>query len=83
MFMITRLPVAAETGQVTLVLAPNRALSREQMRRLTWELCLAALVVAGLAASQVLAGAPSSTTKAELLYHDAPYGVGYLVASWK
>ena len=50
MFMITRLPVAAETGQVTLVLAPNRALSREQMHRLTWELCLAALVVAGLAA---------------------------------
>ncbi len=50
MFMITRLPVAAETGQVTLVLAPNRALSREQMRRLTWELCVAAMLVAGLAA---------------------------------
>ena len=50
MFMITRLPVAAETGQITLVLAPNRALSREQMRRLTWELCVAAMLVAGLAA---------------------------------
>ena len=50
MGMITRLPVAAETGQETLVLAPNRALSRQQMQRLTWELCLAALVVAGLAA---------------------------------
>lgn len=48
--MITRLPVAAESGQVTLLLAPNRALSREQVRRLTWELCIAALVVAGLAA---------------------------------
>ena len=50
MFMITRLPVAAETGQVTLVLAPNRALSREQVRRLTWELSIAAMLVAGLAA---------------------------------
>ena len=50
MSMITRLPVAAETGQVTLLLAPNRALSREQMRKLTWELCIAALLVAGLAA---------------------------------
>jgi uncharacterized membrane protein len=50
MSMITRLPVAAETGQVTLLLAPNRALSREQMRQLTWELCIAALLVAGLAA---------------------------------
>lgn len=48
--MITRLPVVAESGQVTLLLAPNRALSREQMRRLTWELCVAALLVAGLAA---------------------------------
>src|SRR6185437_8039909 len=50
MSMITRLPVAAGTGQVTLLLAPNRALSREQMRKLTWELCIAALLVAGLAA---------------------------------
>ncbi len=50
MSMITRLPVAAEAGQVTLLLAPNRALSREQMRRLTWELCIAALLVAGYAA---------------------------------
>lgn len=48
--MITRLPVAADTGQVTLLLSPNRALTREQMRRLTWELCIAALLVAGLAA---------------------------------
>lgn len=48
--MITRLPVVAETGQVTLLLAPNRALSRDQMRQLTWELCVAALLVAGLAA---------------------------------
>ncbi|HEX7370067.1 MAG TPA: DUF2244 domain-containing protein [Rhodanobacteraceae bacterium] len=48
--MITRLPVAAGTGQVTLLLAPNRALSREQLKRLTWELCIAALLVAGFAA---------------------------------
>ncbi|TAN02711.1 MAG: DUF2244 domain-containing protein [Rhodanobacteraceae bacterium] len=50
MSMITRLPVAAEAGQVTLLLAPNRALSRRQMRQLTWELCIAALLVAGFAA---------------------------------
>ncbi len=50
MFMITRLPVAADTGQVTLMLAPNRALSRDQMRQLTWELSIAALLVAGIAA---------------------------------
>lgn len=48
--MITRLPVAAETGQVTLLLAPNRALNRRQVRRLTWEVCVAAMLVAGLAA---------------------------------
>ncbi len=48
--MITRLPVVAETGQVTLLLAPNRALSHRQMRQFTWELCIAALLVAGLAA---------------------------------
>lgn len=50
MSMITRLPVAAETGQVTLLLAPNRALNRSQVRRLTWEVCIAALLVAALAA---------------------------------
>lgn len=50
MAMITRLPVAAETGQVTLVLAPNRALSAAQVRRLVWEVCVAVLLVAALAA---------------------------------
>ena len=50
MFMITRLPVVAETGQVTLLLAPNRALSRKQLHRLVWEVCIAALLVAALAA---------------------------------
>lgn len=48
--MITRLPVVAETGQVTLLLAPNRALSGHQVRRLVWEVCIAALLVAALAA---------------------------------
>ncbi|MGH8153381.1 MAG: DUF2244 domain-containing protein, partial [Rhodanobacteraceae bacterium] len=48
--MITRLPVAADTGQVTLMLAPNRALSRKQLWQSTWGLCIAAMVVAGLAA---------------------------------
>lgn len=50
MAMITRLPVATETGQVTLLLAPNRALSREQVQRLVWEVCIAAMLVAALAA---------------------------------
>jgi uncharacterized membrane protein len=50
MTMITRSPVAAESGQVTLLLAPNRALSRDQVRRLVWELGIAALLVAALAA---------------------------------
>lgn len=48
--MITRLPAATDAGQVTLLLAPNRALSRQQVRRLVWELAIAALLVAGLAA---------------------------------
>ena len=48
--MIKRLPVAADTGQVTLLLGPNRALNRSQVRRLTWEVCIAALLVAALAA---------------------------------
>jgi len=48
--MIKRLPVAADAGQVTLLLAPNRALNRSQVRRLTWEVCIAALLVAALAA---------------------------------
>lgn len=50
MTMITRSPVAADSGQVTLLLAPNRALSSEQFRRLLWELIIAALLVAALAA---------------------------------
>jgi hypothetical protein len=43
----------------------------------------AELLVAGRAAWQVLAGASGDTRHAELLYHDAPYGVGYFVASWR
>jgi uncharacterized membrane protein len=50
MSMITRLPAAAETSQVTLLLAPNRALDRAQVRRLTWQVCVAMSLVAGLAA---------------------------------
>jgi hypothetical protein len=41
------------------------------------------LQVAGRAAWQVLAGAArEGEFEAELLYDEAPYGVGYLVASW-
>ncbi|MGH3647029.1 MAG: class III extradiol dioxygenase subunit B-like domain-containing protein [Micromonosporaceae bacterium] len=43
----------------------------------------AELMVAGRAPWQVLAGAAAGRNwQGELLYHDAPYGVGYLVASW-
>jgi aromatic ring-opening dioxygenase LigB subunit len=43
----------------------------------------ARLLAAGRAAWQVLAGAAGSAAwRAELLAHEAPYGVGYLVASW-
>ncbi len=48
--MITRSPVAADSGQLTLLLAPNRSLSRDQFRRLLWELGSAALLVAAFAA---------------------------------
>ncbi|GAA4079243.1 hypothetical protein [Actinomadura miaoliensis] len=42
------------------------------------------LWAAGRAAWQVLAGAAGAAPfTAELLAHEAPYGVGYLVASWK
>jgi len=42
-----------------------------------------ALMAAGRAPWQVLAGvADGRTWRSELLYHDAPYGVGYFVASW-
>jgi len=41
------------------------------------------LMAAGRAAWQVLAGATHREMRGELLYHDAPYGVGYVVASWR
>jgi hypothetical protein len=45
------------------------------------------LRVTGRAPWQVLAGATAaataSLTDAELLHHEAPYGVAYLVASWR
>lgn len=42
-----------------------------------------ALGVAGLPAWRVLAGAAADQSwRADLLYDDAPYGVGYFVASW-
>jgi hypothetical protein len=41
------------------------------------------LKAAGRAPWQVLAGATASTSyRGELLYHAAPYGVGYFVAAW-
>ncbi len=41
------------------------------------------LLVAGRAPWQVLAGAAAGRGwRAELRYHDAPYGVGYFVANW-
>ena len=50
--MITHVPDAADSEQVTLVLAPNRALSREALRRCIGILVLAAAVVALMASWQ-------------------------------
>lgn len=48
--MITRSPGTCPTGGPALLLAPNCALSHEQLRLLAYGLAAAALVVAGLAA---------------------------------
>jgi aromatic ring-opening dioxygenase LigB subunit len=40
------------------------------------------LLVAGRVAWQVLAGAAGNGCTGELLYDEAPYGVGYFVATW-
>lgn len=40
------------------------------------------LMASGRAPWQVLAGAAAGSLGAELLYEDAPYGVGYFVAAW-
>ncbi|HXS72923.1 MAG TPA: DUF2244 domain-containing protein [Rhodanobacteraceae bacterium] len=50
--MITHVPEAADARQVTLLLAPNRALSRKGLRRSSGLMVLAAAVVAVLAAWQ-------------------------------
>lgn len=50
--MITHVPGAADAEQVTLLLAPNRALSREGLRRCIGILVLAAAAVALMAAWQ-------------------------------
>ncbi|MFF5226750.1 class III extradiol dioxygenase subunit B-like domain-containing protein [Dactylosporangium sp. NPDC000521] len=43
----------------------------------------AELLAGGRAPWQVLAGATGKPATTELLHHSAPYGVGYLVASWR
>jgi uncharacterized membrane protein len=50
--MIRRMPAAADAGQVTLLLAPNRALSRDGLRRAIGALAAAAMLTALLAAWQ-------------------------------
>lgn len=50
--MIKRVPEAAEAEQVTLLLAPNRALSRSALRQAVGALVLASFAVAVLAAWQ-------------------------------
>lgn len=50
--MITHVPGIADAEQVTLMLAPNRALSREALRRCIGILVLAAAAVALMAAWQ-------------------------------
>ncbi|MBQ1099241.1 class III extradiol dioxygenase subunit B-like domain-containing protein [Streptomyces sp. b94] len=61
---------ALGTADVTALAALDAALARE-------------LKVSGRAPWQVLAGAAEDTALAgTLLYEDAPYGVGYVVATW-
>lgn len=50
--MIRRVPVVADAGQVTLLLAPNRALSRVGLRKVVGALAAAAMLTALLAAWQ-------------------------------
>ncbi len=60
---------ALKTADVDALLALDPQLSRD-------------LLAAGRASWQVLAGAAGPGCAAELLYDDAPYGVGYFVATW-
>ncbi len=50
--MIRRVPDVAVSGQVTLLLSPNRALGRGELRKAVGALALAALATAALAAWQ-------------------------------
>jgi uncharacterized membrane protein len=50
--MIKRMPIAADAGQITLLLAPNRALSRDELQKAIGALAAAAVLVALLAAWQ-------------------------------
>jgi hypothetical protein len=61
---------ALRTGDAEALLALEPALASE-------------LWAAGRASWQVLAGAAGSDVDADLLYADAPYGVGYFVATWR
>jgi hypothetical protein len=63
-----------QVGQAVRDVAPGRLLAIDPA-------LAAALVVGGLAPLQVLAGALERTgaARGEVLYEDAPYGVGYLV----
>ena len=75
--MITHVLDAADSEQVTLVLAPNRALSREALRRCIGILVLAAAVVALMASWQGNVFAPLFA----LL--EAPCVVLALQAAWR
>ncbi|MGN6729679.1 MAG: DUF2244 domain-containing protein [Rhodanobacteraceae bacterium] len=75
--MITHVLDAADSEQVTLVLAPNRALSREALRRCIGILLLAAAVVALMASWQGNVFAPLFA----LL--EAPCVVLALQAAWR
>jgi hypothetical protein len=66
------------------VAAALKDADRDALLTLDAELA-AELLAAGRASWQALAGAATSSDAdwtAELLYDDAPYGVGYLVATW-
>ena len=75
--MITHVPGAADAEQVTLLLAPNRALSREALRRSIGILVLAAAMVALVAAWQGNVFAPLFALV------EAPCVVVALLVAWR
>jgi uncharacterized membrane protein len=75
--MITHVPGAADAKQVTLLLAPNRALSREALRR-----CIGVLVLAG-AAVALMAAWQGNVFAPLFALLEAPCVVAALLVAWR